>query len=364
MNIFSVCGELGPGADSWRIHNVTRQFRTRGHNVKLEENPSLSKRNWISKIVRIAKSQVKTLRGLDGGSYDFVYGNGQATFYCLLGKLKRLPLVFDMHGFSVDEYVQRYATDEKSAKVNPAYMARLMMDDVDLHLSDTIVCVSKKQIRHLNKFKGIPREKMIYATNGADLDYFKPRSGSSVASLRKSLGLEGKITFGYVGTTYRGQGVDQLIASAKAMHDPAMAILIVGGQKSYKSGNLVAVERQPRENLPDYYAACDVLVLPLPRHGATEIASPTKFAEYAAMGKPILATNTGDPPDFIRERDCGMVIPDNSPDSIIEGMLRFRDISSSRLSLMGMNSRILAQENFDWNKIGANLVNALLKYER
>ena len=42
----------------------------------------------------------------------------------------------------------------------------------------------------------------------------------------------------------------------------------------------IFIPKIPRAQIPDYYSACDVLVLPRPSHPATEIAAPTKFAEY------------------------------------------------------------------------------------
>ena len=112
-----------------------------------------------------------------------------------------------------------------------------------------------------------------------------------------------------------------------------------------------------------YYAACDVFVLPTPKHPATQIVSPTKFAEYVAMGKPILSTDVGDPPQFIRTSECGFVVADNSIQSLIDGMGRFKGMTKSGLIEMGARSRKLAEENFDWNKIGSQLVEALQAYE-
>lgn len=364
MNILSVSDPLGDNAYSWRVQNISKQLRAHGHNVRLTENQYLSTKNWVSKGIVLAKSQVRYLGELNHGEYDLVYGNSLATFFCLLGKLKGIPLVFDMHGLGPEEYLLQNASKGSLAKANPAYLLCLMMDRSCLHFSDTIVCVSKSQMRHLNKFRQVPFEKMLYAANGVDLGYFRPHSSPAVDSLRKSLGLEGRITFGYIGGTQKWQGVEQFIATASNLRDSDVGFLVVGGDRTYKTGSLAFVERQPRSNLLEYYAVCDVLVLPRPKHPANEISLPTKFAEYAAVGKPILSTDLGDPPQLIRENDCGIVVADNKTESLIEGVMEFKGMSSGKISQMGARSRALAERDFDWDRIGASLAKSLLTHEK
>ena len=223
-----------------------------------------------------------------------VYGNGGATFYSLLGRLRGVPLLFDMHGLIAEEFLLKNKDREGLAKVNPLYIECMLMDRLDLHFSDTVVCVSKKQMRLLGKSYRIPQERMVYATNGVDVSFFRPHPTTEVSDLRKSMGFEGKVVFGYIGGVDKNNnnwsGVQQIIQTAKSIRDPEVGFLLVGGRASYRSGNLVMLQRQPRDRLNEYYAACDVLILPIPKHASMRIASPTKFAEYAAVGRPIMST--------------------------------------------------------------------------
>src|SRR5208283_4537034 len=139
MRILSVCERLGDNAYSWRVKNVLQQLRLQGNFVKLVENDSLSRQGWLSKAVHFPESLVRTLGELHPDSYDFVHGNGQATVYCLFGRFGRFPLVFDMHGLAVEEYLLQNTVDGQLAKVNPAYMGRMATDWSFLRLSDTIV---------------------------------------------------------------------------------------------------------------------------------------------------------------------------------------------------------------------------------
>jgi glycosyltransferase involved in cell wall biosynthesis len=77
------------------------------------------------------------------------------------------------------------------------------------------------------------------------------------------------------------------------------------------------------------------------------------------MGKPILATNVGDAAEFVRKYDCGIVVKNNTPENLIEGMNEFKNKSEEELKRMGKNSRRLAENEFDWKKVGINLLNAI-----
>jgi hypothetical protein len=75
-----------------------------------------------------------------------------------------------------------------------------------------------------------------------------------------------------------------------------------------------------------------------------------RFVEYAPMDKPLLVTNIGDAAMFVKRYMCGLVIH-NNPRNLKEGFRAFRELSEGELQRIGENSRKLAQEEFDWNKI-------------
>ena len=79
------------------------------------------------------------------------------------------------------------------------------------------------------------------------------------------------------------------------------------------------------------------------------------YAEYTAMGKPVLITNVGDATLFVKEYRCGIVIRNNNPENLREGFQAFRQLSEHELRVTGKNSRKLAEDEFDWDKILAQL---------
>ena len=368
MKILSVKKSLlDDNAASWRMLNIARRLQSRGHEVHLVQyviNPihGKLKGNKVN-ITDISTSIVTTscltvhirhLRELAMDNYDLVFGDSHfGAFFSVLGKLKRVPLIFDMHG-GAEELLLK--PNFISLGKYPIYMT---IEHLDLKLSTKVCCVSQKMIQHLHSQKGVPLAKMVYLTNGVDLDLFKPVHPNHAQAQREKLGLENKFIFGNIGGFSRWQGVENFIEAARVINDTKIAFVIVGADKQTKEGNTIFIPRVPRGQTPDYYSICDVLVLPRPSHIATEIAAPTKFAEYTAVGKPVLTTEVGDAADLVKKYDCGIVVASNSQKDLVQGILEFRSKSENELTTMGHGSRRLAENEFDWNKVIGKLIRVI-----
>ena len=364
-----------PGEDAawWRISNIARILESKGHEVhfvhycrkasyeKLENKEQYANHSFV--MASPITVHFKHLKILHNGDYDLIYGNTHSGAFCsMLGKLTKTPLIFDMHGGLVEEILL-----ENVFSFNPAFLSGFiqnkLIDFADLHFADKIICVSHKTIEYLYNQKGVPLKKMAYVTNGVDLKFFKPANAEKVENMRKQLGIEDKLVFGYIGNFQKWQGVENFLEAAKKVDNKDLAFLIVGGEKESRVDNIVFIPKIPRAQIPDYYSICDVLVLPRPSHPATEIAAPTKFAEYAAMGKPILTTNVGDAAGFVREYKCGIVVENNKVENLIKGINGFKNKSEEELKRMGENSRRLAENEFDWDRVSINLLRAVESFQ-
>jgi len=357
-------------AQSWRTLNIANLLQRAGHDVHLIQylegpsNEEVQEHTFGGKNIRRSvrtlsrfMSPLGHLMELAKDNYDLVYCNaGSVPSRCILGKLKRIPLIFDMHGGLVEEFLIGNPNLTYPSKLFDL-LCKKLISFVDLLVSNKIVCVSRKMIDYLHMKKQVPLEKMAYVTNGVHLDFFKPLSGQK--TLMNELGIEDNFVFGYIGNLQEYQGVHKLIEAAKIVDDSKTTFVVVGSQGKMRKGNVVFVPKIHRSRVPNYYAVCDVLVLPRPSHPAMEIAAPTKFAEYAAMGKPILTTNVGDASVLVKKYNCGIVVRDNSAKSLYEGIMQFKDSSRANMLMMGRNSRQLAENEFDWNKVKYNLLKVI-----
>lgn len=87
---------------------------------------------------------------------------------------------------------------------------------------------------------------------------------------------------------------DRVLFDNVAAHLPDVAFLMVGAC-SLPEGwctrpNVYALGQRPYESVPDYMAACDVLIMPWNRNEWIQACNPVKLKEYLATGRPVVST--------------------------------------------------------------------------
>jgi len=187
--------------------------------------------------------------------------------------------------------------------------------------------------------------------NGVDLDLFRQLPFPE----------HPRFTFGYAGAFQTWQNLDNLSAAFESITDRNIRLLLVGFSAddlpikqrfAEKFGDRVAlVDRADRVSLTNILKSVAVFIIPRIRHPAIRHAFPTKFAEYAAMGRPILVNDVDETADFVRKYECGFV-SDPEPEALARTMERVAKIPSEFLAEMGNRARSMAEENFSWDKIG------------
>ena len=184
---------------------------------------------------------------------------------------------------------------------------------------------------------GLPKDKLVVAHNGVELERFE--EGPSMNVCRKELGLPlGKKIVCYSGNIYEGRGIESLIDVAQKLND--VMFLIVGGleedvdkyrricdQKGVQNFKLIGFVQH--KDVPLYLLASDVLVMPytskMTIKGGTraeEFTSPIKLFEYMAANRPIVATSIPSVSEVLQdEKNSVLVDPDNT-DALYDGINR------------------------------------------
>ena len=289
----------------------------------------------------------KHIKILKKGEYDLVYGNTYAsTFFCILSKLiSKKPIILDMHGIS-----EEYDFTENSLLFS---FAMKFMEKNALLFADKVLCVSHEMTNYLNCKKKVPLEKLFYVPNGVDLDFFRQIDDHYVNMLKKKYKIEDKLIFGYLGGAQKWQGMEKFISTCEKITDEKFMAIIVGCNipSITIDGNIIYIPFVKKDEIINYYSLCDVLVLPRPKHIVTDVAAPTKFAEYVSMGKPVLVTDVGDAAKLVKKYENGIVVKDNKVENLKKGINDFLKLKRDKLNQMGLNSRKLAEKEFDWNNI-------------
>ena len=86
--------------------------------------------------------------------------------------------------------------------------------------------------------------------------------------------------------------------------------------------------------------------------------SPNKFFDYISASLPVLNNYPGWITDMINEHKCGKAVSPDKPEKFAEVLMELAD-NRDALPEMGHSARILAEEQFDRDKLSDKFVNHL-----
>jgi len=199
---------------------------------------------------------------------------------------------------------------------------------------------------------------VIIIPNGVDCERFNPKNDGG--EIRARYNLEGSKVILFVGALtrwHRYKGLDVLIKAFAEIQDQVKEarLLVVGdgdlkpeyqalsspiAQKAIFAGNVDDNE------LPNYYAASDILILPsLDRSEGFGLT----LLEANATGKPVVASNVGGIPSVVRDGVNGLLVPPRDEEALAETIINLLK-DEGRLHEIGLNGRRVAEAH-DWKHI-------------
>ena len=294
--------------------------------------------------------------------YDFIYtgaeGAGQALFFCK--PFVNGPIIHDIHGDPVAQSALERQV-RSSGRITSASPRVRIVSRMAIACSDYVITVCQPHTEALVQ-EGLRPDQVGIIRNGVDLSLFQQLPFPEHPAF----------TFAYAGAFQTWQNIDNLIKAFDRVKSPNSRLLVVGfteddqalrRQFAEKFGDRVRlVDRMDRASLVDIMRSVAVFIIPRIDHPALRNAFPTKFAEYAALGRPIMVNDVDETADFIRKYQCGFV-SDPSPEAMAATMEEVAKVSYGTLAEMGARARLMAEENFSWQKIGddyAELVRSLV----
>lgn len=169
--------------------------------------------------------------------------------------------------------------------------------------------------------KGLPGEKMTPFPLGVDASLDPERINGAV--VRARLGLGDAPTAIYFGSMHPLRGLDFLLRAWTQVQAalPAARLLMVGGQPEEVENlkrqaaelglaqSMVFTGRVPRLDVPQYIAAAQVGLSPIPPIPVYLISSPTKLAETLGMARPVVANDIPEQRMLIELSGGGLGVP-------------------------------------------------------
>jgi phosphatidyl-myo-inositol dimannoside synthase len=226
---------------------------------------------------------------------------------------------------------------------------------------------------------GVDRHRIKVLHPGCDIETFQPRP-QSVEMRERLLGnRQAWPLLLTVGNLVERKGHDMVIRAVAelAQHLPDLRYVIVGvgPAKQYLKtlaaelrvqDRIIFVGRVADQQLPDYYALCDVFVMPSRlRDAAHDVEGfGLVFLEANACGKPVVAGRSGGIPDAVVDGETGYLV---DPESVAEIAAAIRSLGRDPTAAadMGECGRRRVVEGFTWRhaytRVAAALDEALRK---
>lgn len=244
---------------------------------------------------------------------------------------RRIPALYSFLSPAPLEYRsrQRMTTHHRGGLAGAAGVAALWTAERACLRRATRIHVESDFSRTLLwKLYRIPAERLVNIPGGVDVEHFQPAADRRSVRARLGLSLTRPLLFTVRNLEAR-MGLDTLI---EAMADVARRVpevqLLIGGSGSRRA----ALEAQvaalgldkhvtflgfvPEADLPRYYQAADVFVLPTRELEGFGLVT----AEALACGTPVLGTRVGATPELLEPLDPGLVFSDVTAPAMAEDL--------------------------------------------
>ena len=322
--------------------------------IQIEAGPLDAGKRSLHRLLPEFRSGVVRFQREQGRSYDLVHSHywlsawvGQA-----LKARWNVPHVIMFH--TLGEAKNRAHLSERE----PDY--RIAGERLVAQGADRIICASQGERRVLIDHYGVAPARAVQVPCGVDTDRFRPMPRGDV---RRKLGLpQDEPVVLYVGRIEPLKGIDILLRAA-AETEGRFRLLVVGGddrdaQRKAELGQLaeelgiagrvVFQDAVPHEELPLYYNAADVCVVPSYYESFGLVA-----LEAMACGVPVVASRAGGLLETVQDGQTGYLVPWRCPEPFAERLELLLDNEPLRRSL-GRMARA-AVDRYRWAQVATEV---------
>lgn len=296
-----------------------------------------------------------TLAGLllARGPYDLLYATSPPLFVggaaLALSFLRRIPMVFEVRDLWPESAV---ALGELKSPRSIRWATRL--EERCYRQARRIVVVTEGIRRRLLE-RGLPEEKLALIPNGANTELFRPQPEAG-RMIRERLGLGDAFLVLYAGILGIAQGLEAVLEAAHLLRDrPEIRFLLVGDgpckaelmRKKEELGlaSVTFLDAQPREEMPAYFSAADVALVPLRRIDLFRSAVPSKMFDAWACGCPVLLGIDGEARAILERAQAGRYVEPENPGELASAV---RELAAQRERCreLGANGRRFVEAHY------------------
>jgi phosphatidylinositol alpha-1,6-mannosyltransferase len=333
VNILILSTEFPPGPGGIGAHAfaLAYGFQKLGHAVTVHTSQDFAPREEIVEFNSSQPFAVFSLRrsrysfhtvlragrefrkAIRARHFDLVIASGARSLWLgfLIGSPASFPWVALGHG-------SEFATSTRW---------RCLLTHLACERANLVVCVSHYTLKRLLSTGTRPRRTEVIP-NGADSQCFYPRKNDAVASLRRQLGVSGKLLL-TVGNVNERKGQDVVIRALPRLIeqlgdvDYAIVGLPTHKERLTQMARRLEVEdrvhflgRIDKDKLADAYNSCDLFLM-TSRHstGGDFEGYGIAVIEAALCGKAAIVTGGSGLEEAVVHRKTGLVVPEDDPEA-------------------------------------------------
>jgi glycosyltransferase involved in cell wall biosynthesis len=206
---------------------------------------------------------------------------------------------------------------------------------------------------------GADPARAVWIPKGVDTVRF--RSAEDRPQLRQQLGFRGQVILCVCGLIARKRVDTAIEALAELIATPQLTLVICGDgperstleQLARKRGVADRVRFEgyvERANIPAYFAACDIFVLTSQVEAAGNVV-----LEAMSAGRPVICTDSGGPPEYVRHGETGYVVPGSDPAALAARLNELLD-DPVRAQAFGARGREIAVAQYSYERMVSDVL--------
>jgi glycosyltransferase involved in cell wall biosynthesis len=240
----------------------------------------------------------------------------------IYSKVKRRPIVSNVDDLVLKDLYDLNLMEESSVMLKLAELAAR----ISYLKAKAVTPVSPGYVEYLSKRYGVEKSKIHVVRGGVDLTIFNSRAFQQ--NTRR------KFTVLYSGAFSVAYDFEQILKAAKIVEEKdnrvefilqgkgELASSIKSKIKELNLKNVRVVDKVfSRDEVAELLNQADMLILPLRDFGKPYLGMSSKLYEYQAVGKPIICCAEGQPADYVKETNSGIVIKPGDHETLAEAVM-------------------------------------------
>ncbi len=268
------------------------------------------------------------------------------------GRFKEVPLVLTLHGYFSSEA----ASDGELVADGPTFKRYIETERKVYTEASRIICVDTRIAKHVKSLAGVMDEKVVVVPNAVEVERFAAPAGTANGVFKDAIRVpRGSFVVLCPRRLVPKNGVPVAVrAMAGVAREVPEAVLLVAGdgpdrdrvleaiREDDLSRNVILLGPVPHSQMPLFYGAADVVVIPSVLSEGVEEATSLSMLEGMAAKRAVVVTDVGGLKETVRDGVTGIIVRQNDPRALASAMVKlYKDAALARK---------LAQAGFEYVK--------------